>query len=205
MYARMAWQNLTRCLLGPAGGGCALKLAIVSDSHRNLDGLREAVKDILSTHKVDLFIHLGDDYDDAAVFDEFGCKYLRVPGVYSNYYADKSVPNRLLKRFNGWKFLLTHTEASHSNDLAVDVKPEGLAEKKQIDVVLYGHSHIPNLEVRDEILLVNPGHLKAEDKKGYPATYAIIDINDASISAMITSVGSGKTLEEIDFKKTEAG
>jgi putative phosphoesterase len=176
---------------------------VVSDTHGNVEGLRQAVREIRSRHNVDLFIHLGDDYDDAQVFDELGCAYLRIPGVYSDYYADSSVPNRLVKPFEGWRFLLSHTDRSHSNDLTDDLKPEELIEAKQIDVVLYGHSHIPRLHSEKGILFINPGHLKSQDKKGYPASYAIITIDRERVKASILGLGSHKVLKQSYFKKVK--
>lgn len=174
----------------------------MSDTHGNANRLRETAKGILSSHKIDLFIHLGDDYDDAEVFEELGCEYVRVPGVYSDYYADNSVPNRVLRDFEGWRFLLSHTDVSHSNDLPDDPRPEDLTAGRQIDVLLYGHSHEPHIATKDGILFVNPGHLKEEDKKGSDASYALIDVSRDSIQAKIVKAKDNVILQEASFKRT---
>jgi putative phosphoesterase len=181
--------------------GCGLKIIVVSDTHGNIGGLRQAVRDILSTGDIDLFIHLGDDYDDAGVFEEFEQTYLRVPGVFSSFYADRSVPNRRVEDLQGWRFLLTHTVTSHANDLPDDLKPEALIAGKQVDAVLYGHTHRPELADKNGILFVNPGHLKTEDKKGHSASYAILDISGNEIKGRIVELAGGRTLEEIEFKR----
>jgi putative phosphoesterase len=178
-----------------------LKIAVVSDTHGNTDGLRQAVKNILSGEAVDLFIHLGDDYEDADVFEEFEPGYLRVPGVFGGYYADRWVPNRLVEEFEGWRFLLTHTDVSHANDLPQDPKPEELIARKQVDVVLYGHTHSPELADKNGILFVNPGHLKTNDKKGHPASYAVLDVGRNEIRGRIVELAGGRTLKEIEFEK----
>ena len=178
-------------------------LGVMSDTHGNLENLRQALREIQSKHNTDLFIHLGDDYDDAQVFEEFGCAYLRVPGVYSDYYAESSVPNRLVKSFEGWRLLLSHTDRSHANDLAEDLRPQELIDAKQIDVVLYGHSHIPRLHTEKGILFINPGHLKVEDKKGYTPSYGVVSIARDRIKAQIIGLGSHEVLGEIDFKKVK--
>jgi putative phosphoesterase len=187
----------------PASGGCdELNLAIVSDTHGNSGGLRETVKEILARYKIDLFIHLGDDYDDAKVFEEFGSEYVRVPGVYSGYYGDNSVPNRILRDFGGWRFLLSHTDVSHSNDLPDDPRPEDLVAGGKIDVLLYGHSHEPHIATKDGVLFLNPGHLKEKDKKGGSASYALLDVGRDLIEAKIVEAKSKKTLQEVSFRKT---
>lgn len=179
-----------------------MKLAVMSDTHGNTRRLRETVKSILARHSIDLFVHLGDDYRDAEVFDEFDCEYVRVPGVYSDYYANKSVPNRILRDLEGWRFLLSHTDASHSNDLGADPRPEDLIAAGRVDVLLYGHSHEPHISTKDGILYVNPGHLKEEDKKGRHASYGLMDVDRNSIKVRIVEAEDGKTLQEISFGKT---
>jgi putative phosphoesterase len=182
-----------------------LRIVVVSDTHGNLKGFRQVLRRILAGGSADLFIHLGDDYEDAEVLDEFGCTYLRVPGVYSHYYADRSVPNRTVQELAGWRVLLSHTDVSHANDLNDDPRPERLVAKKEIDVILYGHSHVPVLEAKDGILFVNPGHLKNEDKKGHKPSYAILDLRPDYIDAKITDARNQEVLQEVRFRKNLIG
>lgn len=178
-----------------------MRLAVVSDTHGNLSGLRKVVHDILAGDKIDTFIHLGDDYKDAEVFDEFGAAYLRVPGVFSDYYVHRAIPNRIVREFEGWRFLLSHTRRSHTNDLKKDLKPEELIAEKQIDVVLYGHSHIPEIDQDKGILFINPGHLKDEGKKGGGASYAVLDIAPDEITVRLIDAGTGKQIKELKHRR----
>lgn len=177
------------------------KVAVVSDTHGNLEGLRAAVREIVSRDKIDLFIHLGDNYEDAEVFDEFEYDYLRVPGVFHEVYSEGRVPNRLVEEVGGWKFLLSHTPESHPHDLSGDPRPELLAASGDIEVLLFGHLHIPSIDVENGVLRVNPGHLKNGDKRGFPATYAVMDVSGARIEARILEAGSGEVLKEFSFKR----
>jgi putative phosphoesterase len=172
----------------------------MSDTHGNLEGLRAAVREITAREKIDLFIHLGDDYEDAEIFDEFGYAYLRVPGVFHKLYADRRVPNRLLKEFEGWEFMLSHTRESHPHDLADDPKPEHLAASGKVDVLLFGHLHVPSLAAENGVLLVNPGHLKKKDKRGLAPGYAVLDVEPGRIEARLLELGTGAVVKEISFK-----
>jgi putative phosphoesterase len=172
------------------------RLMVVSDTHGDLNNLRAAVNEVLSKHEIDLFVHLGDEYQDAEVFDEYACQYIRVPGVYDDRYRDRVIPNRIMKVLEGWRFLMSHTDKTHSNDLPDDLRPEELIAGREIDVLLYGHSHQPSAEIRNEILRVNPGHLKKEDKRGFPPTYGIITITEERVRAVLQALGSGKRLGE---------
>lgn len=179
----------------------ATKIAVVSDTHGNLEGLRAAVREITSGDKIDLFIHLGDNYEDAEVFDEFEYDYLRVPGVFHDLYADARVPNRLIEKIEGWKFMLSHTHESHPHDIGGDPKPEVLAASGKVDVLLFGHLHVPSIEVRNGVLRVNPGHLMDGDKRGFASSYAILDVSGDRIDAGIIELGSGAVVEEVGFKR----
>ncbi len=176
------------------------RIAVVSDTHGNLEGLRAAIRDIASRGRVDLFIHLGDNYEDAEVFDEFCYDYLRVPGVFHDLYADRRVPNRLIERFLGWKFMLSHTHESHPHDLSTDPRPELEAASGNVDVILFGHLHVPLLEVENGVLMVNPGHLKTDDKRGFPPTYALLDVEKGRIEERVLEAGSGTVVKEIVFE-----
>jgi putative phosphoesterase len=172
----------------------------VSDTHGNLENLRAAVREITAREEIDLFIHLGDDYEDAEVFDESGHAYLRVPGVFHSLYGDRRVPNRLIKEFDGWKFMLSHTRESHPHDLSDDPKPEVLAASGRVDVLLFGHLHVPSLEAKNGVLLVNPGHLKEKDKRGFAPGYAVLDIGPGRIEARLIELGTGTVVKKISFK-----
>ena len=176
-------------------------VGVVSDSHGNLEALRLAATRMLEADSVDLFIHLGDDFDDALVLEEFDRHYIRVPGVFSDYYQDRAIPNRIIREFEGWRFLLTHTDVSHSNDLPDDLKPEYLIETRQVDVVLHGHTHIPRLEEKHGILFINPGHLKSKDKKGMAPSYAVVEVVPDRIRARIIELESGARVKDIEFRR----
>ncbi len=153
-----------------------MKLGIVSDTHKHIVNLSKAIE-FLKEMGAGRIIHLGDDYEDIDEVGEYGA--IRVPGVFSDLYQDKNIQNRRIENFVGWRFLLTHTLSSHANDLPTDPAPEELIKAHKIQAVLYGHTHIPEIRQENGIIFLNPGHLKNEDKKGYPPSlgYAELTIN----------------------------
>lgn len=150
-----------------------MKIGIISDSHKHIKNLSRVVE-FLKNMNVELIIHLGDDYADV---DEIGATdIVRVPGVFSDFYQDPAIPNRRIENFMGWRVLLTHTVLSHENDLLGDPKPEDLINNKKIDIVLYGHTHVPEIRRENNVVFINPGHLKDEDKRGYLPTFGYLEI-----------------------------
>lgn len=163
-----------------------MKIGVISDSHNNIVNLDNAIT-ILKKQGAQKTIHLGDNYTD---IDEIGeTEITRVPGVFSDFYQNPKIPNRKIENFHGWRILITHTISSHKNDLPDDIKPEDLIKNKRIDIVLYGHTHIPAIKKEDNIIFINPGHLKDEDKKGYAPTFALLQL-----------LGNKVTIEIYDLK-----
>lgn len=175
-----------------------MKLGVISDTHRHIVNFSKAV-DFLQDRSVDKIIHLGDDYSDVDELGERGV--LRVPGVFSDAYQDVKIPNRMVENFGGWRFLLTHTVSSHPNDLSGDLVPEDLIRDKRVNVVLYGHSHVPDIKQEHGIIFFNPGHLKNEDKKSFPPTFGYIELSIADLVVRLYSLRDYSIFKEEKFRK----
>jgi len=174
-----------------------MKIGIVSDSHGEVENLKDAV-DWLVDGGAEKIIHLGDDYDDA---EGLKIEVIRVPGVFSRYYKDPEIPNRRIEEIEGWRVLLTHTEQSHENDLPTDIKPEEVIERREVELVLCGHTHIPKIEEKGGILYINPGHLKKKDKKGYPPSFASVEFTREKVDAKIIDLKSKEIILEREMLK----
>lgn len=177
-----------------------MKIGCFSDTHKNIKNLNSAIE-FLKNSGAEIFIHLGDDYTDV---DECGEEnVVRVPGVFSDIYQKPDVPNRRVDDFAGWRVLLTHTVSSHPNDLPNDIQPEQLIENRGVDVVLYGHTHIPDIKREQGILFVNPGHLKDEDKKGYLPTFGLLDFSEDTLLIEIYDLKTKSLFKRGIFNKEE--
>jgi putative phosphoesterase len=175
-----------------------MRLGVVSDTHKHILNLNKAI-DFLRGQDVSMFIHLGDDYTDP---DETAERdFLRVPGVFSDVYTDVRVPNRIIKNVVGWRLLLTHTVSSHPNDLPDDLKPEDVIREKRADIVLYGHTHLPEIRQEEGIIFINPGHLKNEDKRGFPPTFAFVELTINRVLVRIYRLTDYEIFAESTFRR----
>jgi len=168
-----------------------MKICIMSDSHENVENIR-AVFNAMIKERVDFYVHLGDDYSDTEGF-RF---HIRVPGVYDEEYTLHGMKHRIIHNFDHIKALISHTERSHVNDFPSDKKPEDIIARKEVDLVLYGHSHEYAIKQENGIVFVNPGHLKTNDKKGLPPTYALLEIEGRKIKAKIIGLNNEIKLEK---------
>ncbi len=177
-----------------------MKLIVISDTHGELDQVNLLV-DKLRKEQPDLVIHLGDDSPDVKPIEDAGFKVVNVPGVFEDVYKNVKVANRVIIKLGSWYVLLTHTPESHKNDLPTDPKPEELASRKAVDAVFHGHTHIPRLEEVNGVLYLNPGHLKKSDKKGWPATYAVVGVEGNVLRAEIRRLADDGTVLSNTFSR----
>jgi putative phosphoesterase len=167
-----------------------MKLGVFSDSHGNLDYLETAASNAVHRGGAEVLIHLGDDFADATVLNQFGRRVIRVPGVFSAHYQDRAVPNRVIEAFGPWSVLITHTREKHPNDLETDLDPGEVVRGRAAHVVLYGHTHEPAITSSGGVWFINPGHLRRHDKKEHPASFALVNLRDHGGTAQIIDVST---------------
>ena len=132
--------------------GKKLKIGVISDTH--LDDYDDKMRKLVAEHfsDVDIILHAGDMVD-ISVLEIFGDKEIRaVSGNMDNVSVREKFPENLLFELNGFKILLTHGWGS----------PWGIEERisagfKDIDCVVYGHTHKPANHRKDNVLFFNPG------------------------------------------------
>jgi len=171
-------------------------VVVMSDTHGELDNLKSILPRIREINP-DLVVHLGDNYEDAELLRDF--PLLRVPGVYESYYSKPEVPNRIILNLSGWLSLLTHSHLRHENDLPWDPDPQDLVRRKAVDLIIHGHTHIPRAELIEGVVYINPGHMKKEDKKGYPPTFSVIEAEE-ELKVRIIEL-SGRVMLEKSFTR----
>ena len=136
-----------------------MKILIVSDTHRREDNFER----VLSLEQnIDMLIHLGDvegseDYIRSIVT----CPCYMVAG--NNDYF--SMLNRELKISLGkYRVLLTHGHNYYVSLGYETIMAEGIAQG--MDIVMFGHTHKPLVDIRAEITLINPGSLTYPRQEG---------------------------------------
>jgi putative phosphoesterase len=170
-------------------------LGIVSDTHGNIEAIQKVIRHFMA-FAVDLVLHLGDDYLDMLFFEAAHLKILAVPGLYCPEYRDPTIPNRRIENLAGVNILLTHSPEVSKFDQPEDLDPQA---KAPVDLVLYGHTHAPNIREREGVLWVNPGHLKAHDRRGHPLSYALMRLTPPQVYVRILAMATGEMLHYTVF------
>ncbi len=149
-----------------------MKILVISDTHQHIQNVIKLM-DIITD--VDRIIHLGDVVGDAEDLESI---YPKIPIDYvagnCDFY-ELTVPKEKILKLMGKKILITHGHA-------YDVKRgyETIARRalsKEVDAVLFGHSHVPYIGYVKDIVLMNPGSI-SQPRDGKMPSYAVLEIDE---------------------------
>ncbi|MBP8626825.1 MAG: metallophosphoesterase [Syntrophorhabdales bacterium] len=144
------------------------KIGVLSDTHLRVvsNDLKELLR--ASLHDIDMLIHAGD-MTSARVFDflqNWNIKAVR--GNMDDFELYSMIPQRRIEVINGKRFGIIHGSGS----------PQGIEKRVKagfgddVDVIIFGHSHIPARIEIDGVTLFNPGSFRDSRTAG------IIEISD---------------------------
>ncbi len=134
-----------------------MKIGIISDTHENMPKIRSAVE-IFNREAVEMVLH-GGDIISPITAKEFGALKAPLIGVFGNNDGDRLFLTQRFKEigkihskkyegeFDGKKILLIHEP-----DML-----DALAGSGVYDVIVYGHTHRPEITRRGKTLVINPG------------------------------------------------
>ena len=171
-----------------------MKILIISDTHGNMT----MVSKILTFAKeYDQIIHLGDDYQDTKPFINAELPIICVPGTWGFEYQNSMIENRRFETFNGWRLFLTHTPTRDFHDLPDDLDPEVVLRNQNCDIFCHGHTHRPEIQEDGKVVVLNPGHLKSDFDRGFPASYATLILTPHSCEIKIIDFFSELVLKTL--------
>lgn len=152
-----------------------MNIGIISDSHDHVDNLNRVLEE-LRKKKIETLLHAGD-ICAPFVLPELDALGVPIHLVFGNNDGDQfslaNMCNNELSyctlhgelaelEFGGLKIAMTHYPA-----IALP-----LAHSNQYDIVVYGHTHVVDIQEINDCTLVNPGEVMG--RKG-EVTYALLD------------------------------
>lgn len=154
-----------------------MKVLIVSDTHRNEDNLIE----VLEREKTpDLLIHCGDVEGAEDEIEHYaGCKTVFVAG--NNDFFSR-LPREMELQVEGMKVWVTHGHNYYVNTNPEYIRKE--ARIRNIDIVLYGHTHRPVIEKKEDLIVINPGSLTYPRQEGRRPSYAVLELVEREVQRL---------------------
>ena len=171
-----------------------MKIGVVSDTHRNRENLNLVVEWLMKRQRISMLFHLGDDYGDVMELTDRYIEVVQVPGLYDREYAGKTVPATLIETIQGLDILLVHA-------LDKDLTRE---DALRSNVILFGHTHRPEIRLEDGVLYMNPGHLKGPIDKNVPPSFGLLEILDKNVNVKIINFDF-KAVQEMSLLRSGSG
>ena len=148
-----------------------MKALLVSDTHRYLRYFEEALERV---GPVDQIFHMGDVEGEEEVIRSLadGIPVEFVAGN-NDFFSHESREKEIW--FGGFRILMTHGHQYGVSTGISRLAAEGKA--RNVQVVLYGHTHRPSIDYVGEMALVNPGSISYPRQSGRQPSYGILEID----------------------------
>lgn len=152
-------------------------IGIISDSHDDMASIKKAVE-ILNDRRVSRVIHAGDIVSPFT-FEVFNDLKGDFTGIFGNNDGDRL----LLKEKSGNRI--------HNQPLTINIERKRvivvhephivneLAESGHFDIIIYGHTHRPDIRKVKDTLVINPGKVAVLHKGR--STLAILDTRSMDV------------------------
>lgn len=149
------------------------KIFVFSDTHGNTDG---CIRIIEQAKQLDAIIHCGDHVRDA---DDIHSIFPKIPmyNVRGNCDFMAFEPNDKIMATDGVKIFITHGHSYNVKASLRELKVKG--HELNAEVVVFGHTHVPVIELDGGMIMLNPG------SSGQAGTYAVITIENNNARADI--------------------
>lgn len=152
-----------------------MKIGVLGDSHRNKKNIDRALQKLVD-EGIDLIFHTGDNFMDSKYINEkYNIDIIAVKGNcdFENVEEDLvfEIEDKKIFLTHGHKYLVKYGVGELFNK----------AKYLNCDVVIFGHSHIPFLEKKDNVYILNPGSISLP-RGGSKKSFAIIEILESKIS-----------------------
>ena len=149
-----------------------MKILIVSDTHRKNENYLQVLQLV---GKLDMVIQLGDvEGSEYTIREAAGCPVEMIAGN-NDFFSD--LPSEKTLQIGRYRVMITHGHQYYIGMGNEMLKEEAIANG--VDIVMYGHTHRPVIDISDDIIMLNPGSLsypRQDDKK---PSYIIMEIGSA--------------------------
>lgn len=148
-----------------------MKILIVSDTHHRDENYIKVLK---QAGKVDLVIHLGDvEGSEDFIRESSHCPVEMVSGN-NDFFSD--LPSEKMLHIGQYQVFITHGHRYYIGMGNEMLKQEAAA--LGADIVMYGHTHKPVIDLDDDIIALNPGSLSYPRQENHRPSYIIMEIDD---------------------------
>ncbi|GLX70728.1 metallophosphoesterase family protein [Paenibacillus glycanilyticus] len=159
-----------------------MKIIVVSDTHMPRMAKALPPRLLAELANADLIIHAGD-WTSSSVYSELS-KFAPVKGVAGNNDGEiivKKLGYKKIVSAGGKRIGLVHGHLPYSGKKAEQNAALAFTPN-QVDVIVFGHSHVPYMKEHNGVLLFNPGSPTAKRKQPQ-YSFGVMHISDGELKA----------------------
>lgn len=147
-----------------------MKVLIVSDTHRRNENYLRVIERVAP---VDMVVHCGDiEGSEYLIAESAACPVQMVVGN-NDFFSD--LPREKEFQIGRYRVWLTHGHnyyVSMSNEV---IKQE--ARQRGVNIVMYGHTHRPVIDIEGDLIAINPGSLSYPRQEGRRPSYILMELD----------------------------
>lgn len=147
-----------------------MKILIVSDTHGRHGNLDEVLE---REGKIDMLLHLGDVEDDEHYIEAIAECPVHMLSGNNDFFS--YLPSEKEIKIGKYRVFMTH---GHGHYVSINTRRlREAAKARGVDIVMFGHTHKPYIDVEGDLKVINPGSLSYPRQEGRQASYVIMEIN----------------------------
>ena len=147
-----------------------MKILIVSDTHGRHGNLDEVLE---REGKIDMLIHLGDVEGDEHYIEAIAEWPVHMLSGNNDFFS--YLPGEKEIKIGKYRVFMTHGHGYYVSMNTRRLRDE--AKARGVDIVLFGHTHKPYINVEGDLKVINPGSLSYPRQEGRRASYVVMEIN----------------------------
>ena len=147
-----------------------MKILIVSDTHGRHGNLDEVLE---REGKIDMLLHLGDVEGDEHYIEAVAECPVHLLAGNNDFFS--YLPGEKEIKIGKYKVFMTHGHGYYVSMNTRRLRDE--ARARGVDIVMFGHTHKPYIDVEGDLKVINPGSLSYPRQEGRRASYVVMEIN----------------------------
>ena len=148
-----------------------MKILIVSDTHGRDENLKKVVE---MTKPFDCLIHLGDVEGSENYIRRMVPCPVRIVSGNNDFFSD--LPREIEFEIGAYKALMTHGHYYYVSMNTEELRRQARTRGK--DIVMFGHTHKPYLDIQEDLTVLNPGSLSYPRQEGRRPSYIWMEIDE---------------------------
>lgn len=146
-----------------------MRILVVSDTHGQHKNLDKALEQV---GKIDALIHMGDVEGGEHYIEAVAECETHIVAGNNDFFS--FLPKEKEFKIGRYNVFITHGHHYYVSVGTARLKQE--AKSRNADIVMYGHTHRPEIDRSDDLIVINPGSLSYPRQEGRRATYILMEI-----------------------------